>query len=194
MIELAGDGRGDRGVPREAGAPGRARRTRPTMVLASMGNYVFDAQVLIDAVTADAQDDDSTPRHRRRHHPDAGRATGVVGVVGLRRQPRSRASPSASAATGATSARSTPTTTAHMDLISAEPIFNLYNEHWPILKLHEPLPRGEVRPRGAGPDRHGARLDGLRGRDRLRRRRAPLGALARGARPLGCRASRARSC
>jgi glucose-1-phosphate adenylyltransferase len=29
---------------------------------------------------------------------------------------------------------------AHMDLVSAEPAFNLYNEQWPILKLHEPLP------------------------------------------------------
>ena len=29
---------------------------------------------------------------------------------------------------------------AHMDLISVEPVFNLYNEEWPTLTLPEPLP------------------------------------------------------
>src|SRR6266487_2596627 len=29
---------------------------------------------------------------------------------------------------------------AHMDLISVQPIFNLYNDQWPILTWHEPLP------------------------------------------------------
>ena len=29
---------------------------------------------------------------------------------------------------------------AHMDLISVDPAFNLYNEHWPILSWPEPLP------------------------------------------------------
>jgi glucose-1-phosphate adenylyltransferase len=29
---------------------------------------------------------------------------------------------------------------AHMDLISLEPVFNLYNEEWPILNAPEPLP------------------------------------------------------
>ena len=29
---------------------------------------------------------------------------------------------------------------AHMDIISVDPIFNLYNEDWPILTLPEPLP------------------------------------------------------
>ena len=37
----------------------------PDEVMASMGNYVFGAQALIDAVTADSKDDASTPRHRR---------------------------------------------------------------------------------------------------------------------------------
>ena len=27
-----------------------------------------------------------------------------------------------------------------MDLISTDPVFNLYNRHWPILTWHEPLP------------------------------------------------------
>jgi glucose-1-phosphate adenylyltransferase len=29
---------------------------------------------------------------------------------------------------------------AHMDLISVDPVFNLYNMQWPILTYHEPLP------------------------------------------------------
>jgi glucose-1-phosphate adenylyltransferase len=29
---------------------------------------------------------------------------------------------------------------AHMDLISVDPVFNLYNDEWPILTWHEPLP------------------------------------------------------
>jgi glucose-1-phosphate adenylyltransferase len=29
---------------------------------------------------------------------------------------------------------------AHMDLISIHPVFNLYNQEWPILSWHEPLP------------------------------------------------------
>src|SRR6266511_1127853 len=29
---------------------------------------------------------------------------------------------------------------AHKDLISVQPIFNLYNDRWPILTWHEPLP------------------------------------------------------
>jgi glucose-1-phosphate adenylyltransferase len=29
---------------------------------------------------------------------------------------------------------------AQMDLISVHPVFNLYNEHWPILSWHPPLP------------------------------------------------------
>jgi glucose-1-phosphate adenylyltransferase len=29
---------------------------------------------------------------------------------------------------------------AHMDLVSVDPVFNLYNQEWPILTWHEPLP------------------------------------------------------
>ena len=46
-------------VPREADRPGRACRTAPNEVLASMGNYVFDADALVDAVTSDAMLDGS---------------------------------------------------------------------------------------------------------------------------------------
>src|SRR6185437_14458558 len=33
---------------------------------------------------------------------------------------------------------------AHMDLISVHPIFNLYNQHWPIYTNHRPLPPAKI--------------------------------------------------
>ena len=39
----------------------------PDEVLASMGNYVFDAEALVEAVTRDADDDRLQARHGRRH-------------------------------------------------------------------------------------------------------------------------------
>ena len=51
---------------------------------------------------------------------------------------------------------------AHMDLISADPVFNLYNEHWPILSCTSRC-RRRSSSTGAGAHRDGARLDGLRG-------------------------------
>ena len=73
---------------------------------------------------------------------------------------------------------------AHMDLISVDPMFNLYNEDWPILTWPEQLPPGEVRVRGGGPGRRRDELDGVRRRRRLGRHRAPLDPLARRARAL----------
>ena len=56
-------------VPREA--PGRrpGLADSPDEVLASMGNYVFDADALVDAVTRDAERVGQQARHGRRHHP-----------------------------------------------------------------------------------------------------------------------------
>ena len=64
MIETAADGRtisAFREKPTDAvGLP-----DAPDQVLASMGNYVFDTQALIEAVTADAADDVLGARHRQ---------------------------------------------------------------------------------------------------------------------------------
>lgn len=102
----------------------------PHEVLASMGNYVFDADVLVDAVTRDGDDPDSShdmggdivPRFVRE-----GRAF----VYDLNRNE----------VPGATERdrfywRDVGTIEsffdAHQDLISALPVFNLYNTEWPI--------------------------------------------------------------
>jgi glucose-1-phosphate adenylyltransferase len=48
---------------------------------------------------------------------------------------------------------------AHMDLISIDPVFNLYNSEWPILTWHEPLPPAKFV--FADPDRMGHALDSM---------------------------------
>jgi glucose-1-phosphate adenylyltransferase len=48
---------------------------------------------------------------------------------------------------------------AHMDLISVDPVFNLYNRDWPILTWQEPLPPAKFV--FADPDRMGHALDSM---------------------------------
>ena len=48
---------------------------------------------------------------------------------------------------------------AHMDLISVDPVFNLYNREWPILTWHEPLPPAKFV--FADEDRMGHALDSM---------------------------------
>jgi len=137
VIETAGDGRAIsafREKPKDAvGLP-----DAPDQVYASMGNYVFSADVLLDAVTRDA--DDPTSAH------DVGGnlipmlvEEGVAQVYDF----------SENEVPGATPRdrgywRDVGTLDAfweaHMDLISIDPVFNLYNQEWPILTWQEPLP------------------------------------------------------
>jgi glucose-1-phosphate adenylyltransferase len=125
---------------REKPATAEGLPDAPHQILASMGNYVFTTEALIDAVTADA--DDPTSRH------DLGgniipmlTASGDAHVYdfntnyvpGLRRNPD-----------GDRYWRDVGTLDAYydanMDLISVIPAFNLYNMQWPILTMPEPLP------------------------------------------------------
>ncbi|MFD3444766.1 glucose-1-phosphate adenylyltransferase [Microbacteriaceae bacterium 4G12] len=102
----------------------------PNEVLASMGNYVFDADQLIDAVIRDGDLPDSK-------HDMGGDIVpwfvnqGNAGVYDLNRNE----------VPGATDRdryywRDVGTIEsfydAHQDLIAALPVFNLYNQHWPI--------------------------------------------------------------
>lgn len=102
----------------------------PGEILASMGNYVFDADVLIDAVARDGERADSDHDMGGDLVPDFV-ARGEAGVYDLRdnRVP------------GSTDRdryywRDVGTIDsffeAHQDLISAMPVFNLYNQAWPI--------------------------------------------------------------
>ncbi|WP_116113594.1 glucose-1-phosphate adenylyltransferase [Austwickia chelonae] len=102
----------------------------PDEVLASMGNYVFDADILREVVTADAADENS-------EHDMGGdivpwfvnRGEGYVYDFSNNEIP------------GATERdraywRDVGTIDAyyeaHMDLVAIHPVFNLYNEDWPI--------------------------------------------------------------
>ena len=110
----------------------------PDEVYASMGNYVFTTEALIEAVTADARDDASS-------HDVGGDiipkmvAQGQAAVYDF----------SGNAVPGATERdrhywRDVGTLDAfydaNMDLISVHPVFNLYNMQWPILTWNPPWP------------------------------------------------------
>ena len=149
--------RGDRGRQRTGGRSRRSTRsgptspafpTRPTYVLASMGNYVFDAKVLIDVVTRRRAGRGVEPRHRARHHPDAGRRAGRP-RLGLRERAPSPACSEREQAYWRDIGTIDAYYDAHMDLISAEPVFNLYNEQLADPQAARAPAGGEVRPPGA---------------------------------------------
>ncbi|TXK17608.1 glucose-1-phosphate adenylyltransferase [Homoserinibacter sp. GY 40078] len=102
----------------------------PGEILASMGNYVFDADVLIDAVQRDGARADSNHDMGGDIVPDFV-ARGEASVYDLNRNE----------VPGSTDRdrfywRDVGTIDsffeAHQDLISALPVFNLYNRDWPI--------------------------------------------------------------
>ena len=107
-------------------------------VFASMGNYVFTAKTLVDAVTADAADRDSRHdmggdvipalvRAGAAHYYDF--TTNRIPGVGERDHGYWRDVGTLDAYYSA-----------HMDLISVHPIFNLYNREWPIFTSGPPRP------------------------------------------------------
>jgi glucose-1-phosphate adenylyltransferase len=102
----------------------------PEEILASMGNYVFDAAALIDAVTRDAKDVESAHDMGGDIIPafvEAGEAyvydLNRNIVPGARKQDRFYW-------------RDVGTIDAfyeaHQDLVSKDPVFNLFNNQWPI--------------------------------------------------------------
>jgi glucose-1-phosphate adenylyltransferase len=110
----------------------------PDQVFASMGNYVFTTEVLVDVVTRDAADDES------KH--DIG---GNIIPALVARDEAYVYDFSKNEVPGATDRdrsywRDVGTLDAyydaHMDIISVDPIFNLYNSAWPILTWLEALP------------------------------------------------------
>jgi glucose-1-phosphate adenylyltransferase len=110
----------------------------PDHVLASMGNYVFSTETLLDVITTDAHDPDSD-------HDIGGDIvprmvdSGDVYVYDF----------ATNDVPGSTDRdrdywRDVGTLDAfhqaHMDLIAADPYFNLYNREWPIYTWNEPAP------------------------------------------------------
>ena len=113
-------------------------RDAPDQVFASMGNYVFTAQTLIDAVGADAHDDGS-------NHDLGGDIIPMlveIGAAGVYDFSRNDIPGATERERGYWRDVGTLDTyyDAHMDLVSTTPAFNLYNSDWPIHSWPEPLP------------------------------------------------------
>jgi glucose-1-phosphate adenylyltransferase len=110
----------------------------PDMVYASMGNYVFSADALREAVTRDAEDDSSA------HDVGGNIIPMLVEQGGAEVYDFSRNKVPGASEREEGYWRDVGTLDAfweaHMDLISVDPIFNLYNLEWPILTWQEPLP------------------------------------------------------
>ena len=114
----------------------------PDEVLASMGNYVFDADALVEAVTDDSMRDGS------KH--DMG---GDIVPAFVKAQDAWVYDFKDNEVPGATERdrgywRDVGTIDsyydAHMDLISVHPVFNLYNEAWPIFTNYGPHPPAKI--------------------------------------------------
>ena len=114
--------------------------------LASMGNYVFDTKTLIDIVSPTGEDDQHTDLGG--HIIPALTAQGVAHVYDF----------STNIVPGQDDRekgywRDVGTIDsyydANMDLLSPVPVFNLYNDLWPVYTSHQPLPPAKIS-RGAG--------------------------------------------
>ena len=110
----------------------------PDQVFASMGNYIFSTDALVDALRRDA--DNSESKH------DVG---GDIIPTFVNDGDAKVYDFTKNAVPGATERdhaywRDVGTIDtfydAHMDLISVHPVFNLYNSQWPIYSWTEPLP------------------------------------------------------
>ncbi|HMR05745.1 MAG TPA: glucose-1-phosphate adenylyltransferase [Polyangiaceae bacterium] len=110
----------------------------PDMVLASMGNYVFSRDVLIDAVREDAERKDS------RHDMGGDIITNLVDSGDAAVYDFSHNKIPGSTERDAGYWRDVGTLDsyfdAQMDLISVHPVFNLYNLAWPIHTWYGSLP------------------------------------------------------
>ena len=137
VIEAGDDGRTIRAF-REKPSDPVGLADAPHQVFASMGNYVFSTDVLVDAVTIDAADESSSHDIGGNLIPalvDRGEAqvydftANVVPGVSEREHSYWRDVGTLDAYYDA-----------HMDLVSVDPIFDLYNREWPILTWPEPRP------------------------------------------------------
>ena len=118
----------------------------PARCLASMGNYVFNTKTLVDIVTPAGQDDAHTDLGG--HIIPALTAAGVAHVYDF----------STNVVPGQDARekgywRDVGTIDsyydANMDLLSPVPVFNLYNDDWPVFTSHQSLPPAKIS-RGAG--------------------------------------------
>src|SRR5215217_5260403 len=156
VIETAPDGRRIAAF-KEKPSDAKGLPDSPDEIFASMGNYVFTASVLRRTVAEDAADPASK-------HDVGGNLIPLL----VERGEAQVYDFSENEVPGATDRdrgywRDVGTLDAfweaHMDLISIDPVFNLYNSDWPILTSHEPLPPAKFV--FADTDRMGHALDSM---------------------------------
>jgi len=137
VIEVGNDGKQIQAF-HEKPTNARGLPDSPDEIFASMGNYVFTTDALVDAVRRDAEDENS------RH--DMG---GDIVPMMVSRGEAQVYDFRDNEVPGATDRdrgywRDVGTLDAfydgHMDLISIHPVFNLYNRDWPIFTDHDPWP------------------------------------------------------
>lgn len=110
----------------------------PGKVLASMGNYIFSTKALVDALIRDANNPESKHDVGGNLIPlmasDGGAyvydfATNIVPGTTERERAYWRDVGTLDSFYDG-----------HKDLVDVHPVFDLYNEHWPIYSWHQPLP------------------------------------------------------
>jgi glucose-1-phosphate adenylyltransferase len=110
----------------------------PGFVLASMGNYIFSTQVLIDALMDDAQSPAS------RHDMGGDIIPALVAADQAHVYDFSNNEVPGSTDRDRGYWRDVGTLDSYydasMDLVSVHPVFNLYNQRWPIYTSQPPLP------------------------------------------------------
>lgn len=128
VIDAGADNKIENFLEKPADPPGLA--DDPESSFASMGNYIFSTDALIDALQADA--DDAGSRH------DMGGDIVPAFVSKGEAQVYDFTANSVPGSNGRDKSYWRDVGTidayheAHMDLVSVDPVFNLYNEEWPI--------------------------------------------------------------
>jgi glucose-1-phosphate adenylyltransferase len=114
----------------------------PDEVFASMGNYCFTTDALLDAVNRDAADE------RSAHDMGGNIIPMFVAAADAQVYDFNHNLVPGSTERDSGYWRDVGSLDAyydaHMDLISVHPIFNLYNENWPIYTHHRPLPPAKI--------------------------------------------------
>ncbi|GAB6145280.1 glucose-1-phosphate adenylyltransferase [Desulfocicer niacini] len=111
---------------------------RPTHVLASMGNYVFDADTLVNYLQLDAEDETSI--HDFGHNIIPMLVPGGNVYVYDFSTNNIRGEPETSRGYWRDVGTLDAYYEANMDLISITPPFDLYNRYWPLRSYHPPVP------------------------------------------------------
>ncbi len=158
----------------------------PEKVAASMGVYLFNADVLIPVLLKDAENPQSSHDFGKDILPkmvDDYRVFAYDFVDENKKE--------------ALYWRDVGTLEAYyeanMDIVSVSPIFNLYDEEWPIRTHQRQYPPAKFVFAEAGTNRHRARFHRLQRMHRLRRTGEELGSFARRARQLLLRSRRLHS-